>query len=93
MNLTALGQVRDRRLLAHASSAIFAFSAESIFRLVRFVIVRSVCCDGTAPDPIVNRSSAELAAVSFRIPTMSLFRFGCVAAVLIVPVPIAFWIP
>ena len=40
-----------RRQLA-PTIAIFAFSAASIFRLVLCVILRSVCCDGTAQNPI-----------------------------------------
>src|SRR5262249_25433725 len=36
----------------NASNAIFAFTPGSIFRLVLFVIFRSICCDGTAPNPI-----------------------------------------
>ncbi len=38
--------------LKGASSAIFAFSPASIFRLVLVVMLRSVCRDGTAPIPI-----------------------------------------
>jgi hypothetical protein len=41
MNLMALRQIAYRRLVPSASSAIFAFSTASIFRLV-FVICRSV---------------------------------------------------
>lgn len=43
-------------MLANASSAIFAFSAGPIFRLVLCVILRSACCEGTAQNPLVNRS-------------------------------------
>jgi hypothetical protein len=35
---------------------ILTFSSVSIFRLVLFVIFRSICCDGTAPNQLVNRS-------------------------------------
>ena len=42
VHLIALGQIGHRRLLRTASSAIFAFNAASIFRLVFFVIVPSV---------------------------------------------------
>jgi hypothetical protein len=38
----ALGQIGHTGLLRNASSAILAFSAASIFRLVLFVIIRSV---------------------------------------------------
>ncbi len=36
----------------YALSAIFAFSAASIFRLDLCVTLRSACCDGTAQNPI-----------------------------------------
>jgi hypothetical protein len=49
-----LGQVRHRRLLAQRLSAIFAFSAPSIFRLVLCLIVRSVEY-GTAPSRIGSK--------------------------------------
>jgi hypothetical protein len=41
VNLVALGELVDRRLLARRSREIFAFSAASIFRRVLFVIVCS----------------------------------------------------
>src|SRR5262249_43123247 len=41
-----------RQVPRSASKAIFAFRAASIFRLVLFVILRSVCRDGTARTPI-----------------------------------------
>ena len=45
---------RDFRQDCHeeGNSALLAFSASSIFRLVLFVIFRSVCCDGAAPNPV-----------------------------------------
>jgi len=52
VNLITLGQGVTVSCSRNASSAIFAFSAASILRLVLFVIFRSVCCDGTAPNPI-----------------------------------------
>jgi len=35
-----------------AAGALFAFRAAPVFRVVRVVIIRSVCRDRTAPTPI-----------------------------------------
>jgi hypothetical protein len=51
-DLVALRQISHARLLPHRLQAIFALSAASTFRLVLFVISRSVYYNLTTPNPI-----------------------------------------
>lgn len=70
-------------MLANASSAIFAFSAGPIFRLVLCVILRSACCEGNGAKSISqpvrfsgstsagdSQISINRAMVSLTLPTI-----------------------